>query len=177
VVAAAILAFSPSRNFAAQVMAALAQHEAQIWSRDVIGIVDFAQPSIAPRFHLVDLLGGVTRSYLVAHGKGSDPAHIGRLQLFSNIVGSEATSSGAYLTGEAYDGDHGRARRLIGLDPTNDNAMDRAIVLHSAWYVSSEVAARQGKLGRSNGCFVVSPGAIEEVLARLGRGRLLYAGR
>ncbi|AGH51069.1 hypothetical protein G432_16755 [Sphingomonas sp. MM-1] len=160
----------------AEVMAALARHERRIWSRDVIGVVDYGQPSNVPRFHIVNLLAGTSRSFLVAHGKGSDPAFEGRLRMFSNMEGSEASSRGAYLIGEAYQGDHGLSRRLIGLDPTNDNAMDRAIVLHSAPYVGPDVLARQGKLGRSNGCFVVSPADIDAVLAALGRGRLLYAG-
>ncbi len=143
----------------------------------MVGIVDFALPSSQPRFHLVDILAGTTTSLLVAHGRGSDPDHTGMLQLFSNVEGSAATSEGAYLTGEPYDGIHGRSRRLIGLDPSDDQAEARAIVIHSAPYVGPEVIARQGKLGRSDGCFAFSERDIALVLARLGRGRLIYAGR
>jgi hypothetical protein len=160
-----------------QAMAALARHESAIWSRDVIGIVDFGQPSSVPRFHLVDLLRNDTTTLLVAHGRGSDPDHTGMLQSFSNVEGSQATSEGAYLIGEAYSGIHGPARRLIGLDPTDDQADPRAIVIHAAWYVGPEIVARQGRLGRSDGCFAVSQADIGQVLARFGRGRLLYAGR
>jgi hypothetical protein len=53
----------------------------------------------------------------------------------------------------------------------------RAIVMHAAWYVGPEIAATQGRLGRSDGCFAVGHADIGQVLARLGRGRLLYAGR
>lgn len=160
-----------------QAMAALARHESAIWSRDVIAIVDFGLPSSVPRFHLVDLLRGDTTTLLVAHGRGSDPDHTGMLQSFSNVEGSQATSEGAYLIGEAYSGIHGPARRLIGMDPTDDQADPRAIVIHAAWYVGPEIVARQGRLGRSDGCFAVSQADIGQVLARLGRGRLLYAGR
>ena len=156
---------------------ALADHHRGIWSRDVIGIADFSVPSAIPRFHLVDIVGGATTTLLVAHGKGSDPDHSGLLQSFSNEYGSLATSEGAYLTGEAYDGVHGPSRRLLGLDPTNNNAEGRAIVIHAAWYVGPDIAARQGRLGRSDGCFVFSPADIGQVLARLGKGRLIYAGR
>lgn len=156
---------------------ALARHERAIWSRDVIAIVDFGLPSTSPRFSLVDLLGGTNRAFLVAHGKGSDAEHAGRLQRFSNEFGSNATSEGAYVTGEPYVGIHGSSRRLIGLDPTNSNAEDRAIVIHPAWYVGPEIIARQGMLGRSDGCFAFAQADIGEILARLGRGRLLYAGR
>ncbi|MET0271178.1 MAG: murein L,D-transpeptidase catalytic domain family protein [Sphingomonas sp.] len=160
----------------ARTLDALARHERRIWSRDVVAIVDFALPSSQPRLFLIDLLAGRTTAMLVAHGKGSDPEHGGRLVRFSNEDGSAATSEGAYLTGEPYDGVHGAARRLIGLDPTNDRADPRAIVIHAAWYVAPEVVARQGRLGRSDGCFAVSAADIGPLLARLGRGRLLYAG-
>lgn len=158
-------------------LAALARHHSAFWSRDVIGVVDFGLPSAVPRFHLVDILSGTARTILVAHGKGSDPEHSGMLHSFSNQIGSLATSEGAYLVGERYSGIHGPSRRLIGLDPTDDNAEARAIVLHAAWYVGPEIVERQGKLGRSDGCFAVSCADIAYVLARLGRGRLLYAGR
>jgi hypothetical protein len=158
-------------------LAALARHGDAVWSRDVIGVVDFSQPSAAPRFHIADILSGTTRTILVAHGKGSDPGHSGMLQSFSNVEGSEATSEGAYLIGDPYSGIHGASRRLIGLDPSNDAAMARAIVIHSAAYVGEDVIARQGKLGRSDGCFAVSAQDIGYVLAKLGTGRLLFASR
>lgn len=156
---------------------ALFRHHRSIWSRDVIAIADFALPSSAPRFFLVDILKGMTTGLLVTHGKGSDPEHSGMLQTFSDVVGSAATSEGAYLTGEAYEGVHGASRRLAGLGPSNAHAEERAIVIHSAWYANPDVAARQGKLGRSDGCFAFGEQDIGLVLARLGRGRLLYAGR
>jgi hypothetical protein len=37
--------------------------------------------------------------------------------------------------------------------------------------------AQQGKLGRSDGCFVFGEADLAIVLARLGQGRLIYAGR
>jgi hypothetical protein len=161
----------------ARAAGALWRHRARLWSSDVVAIADFALPSAAPRFHLVDLVASTTTSLRVAHGRGSDPDHTGLLQRFSAEPGSAATSSGAYLTGEAYDGVHGASRRLLGLDPANATAFDRAIVIHSAWYASAEMAARQGRLGRSDGCFAFGEADIALVLARLGRGRLLYAGR
>jgi hypothetical protein len=158
-------------------LAALWHHDGTIWSRDVVAIVDFGLPSSVPRFHLIDMLAGRTTSLLVAHGKGSDPEHTGWLQTFSNEDGSEATSEGAYLTGETYTGVHGLSRRLTGLDPSDANAEARAIVIHSARYVDPSLIASQGRLGRSDGCFAFSERDIGFVLARLGQGRLLYAGR
>lgn len=156
---------------------ALFRHHAALWSRDMIAIADFALPSSTPRFFLVDMLHGSCTALLVAHGKGSDPDHSGVLQSFSDVVGSGATSEGAYLTGDAYDGIHGPSRRLLGLDPTNAHAEERAIVIHSAWYANPDMIAKQGRLGRSDGCFAFGEQDIATVLARLGKGRLLYAGR
>ena len=156
---------------------ALFRHHSAIWSRDVIAIADFGLPSSTPRFFLADILKGTTTSLLVAHGSGSDPDHSGMLQGFSDVVGSNATSEGAYLAGEPYEGIHGPSRRLIGLDATNAHAEERAIVIHSAWYANPDMLAKQGKLGRSDGCFAFGEQDIAQVLARLGRGRLLYAGR
>ena len=161
----------------ARTLDALARYSSLVWSRDVIAIADFGLPSSQPRLHLVDILAGTTTSLFVTHGKGSDPDHSGFLQRFSNDVDSEATSEGAYLTGPLYTGVHGLARRLTGLDPTNDHAEERAIVIHAAWYADPALLPQQGKLGRSDGCFAVSEKDIAFLLARLGEGRLLYAGR
>lgn len=158
-------------------LAALFRHHDRIWSRDVIAIADFGLPSSAPRFFLVDILRGTTTALLVAHGKGSDPDHSGRLQSFSDVVGSAATSEGAYLTGDPYEGIHGPSRRLLGLDPTNAHAEERAIVIHSAWYANPDMVEKQGRLGRSDGCFAFGEQDIATVLATLGKGRLIFAGK
>lgn len=158
-------------------MASLQRHGGQVRQRDMIGIADMALSSSNPRFHLVDLASGRSTTLLVSHGKGSDPAHSGMLQRFSNIDGSEASSSGAYLTGDIYVGKHGRSRRLIGLDPSNCNAEARAIVVHGAWYVSPDIVSQTGKLGRSQGCLAVSEHDLEQVLARLGPGRMIYSDK
>jgi L,D-transpeptidase catalytic domain len=67
--------------------------------------------------------------------------------------------------------------RLDGLDPTNSNAASRAIVMHGAWYVSGAMIAHCGMLGRSEGCFAVAQASLDEILTRLGPGRLIYAGK
>ena len=158
-------------------LAALAQHGAHIEHHDTMGIADFTLPSSAPRFHLLDIASGRVSSHLVAHGRGSDPAHTGWLERFSNEPQSHATSAGAYRTEDIYEGAHGRSLRLAGLDPSNGNAEMRAIVVHAAPYVSTEILLDHGVLGRSLGCFALAHSSLEEVLARLGSGRLIYADK
>jgi hypothetical protein len=156
---------------------ALDQHRDQIAYRDFVGIADFSLPSRKPRFHILQLADGSVRSHLVAHGRGSDPTHTGWLERFSNEPHSNATSEGTYRTGSIYVGGHGRSIHLDGLDLTNSNAAPRAIVVHGAWYVSQDMLARTGMLGRSQGCFAVADSSLEEVMTRLGPGRMIYAGR
>lgn len=149
----------------------------RLWRTDVVGIADFALPSSRPRLHFANLENGAVRSFLVAHGRGSDPEHDGWLKLFSNTHGSEATSRGAYLTAEWYSGKYGTSIRLVGLDPDNSQALPRAIVMHPAAYVDASMAERWGKIGRSEGCFAMARGDFNEALWHLSGGRLLFADR
>ena len=149
-----------------------------IAARDRLALVDFSLPSREPRFHLVDVAGGrIEQSWLVAHGSGSDPAHTGLLHYFSNQPGSNASSNGAFVTSDYYVGQHGRSQRLIGLEPSNDMAFARAIVIHGAAYVDPALIAAQGRIGRSQGCFAFEQGEVAWVMERLGEGRLIYAGK
>jgi hypothetical protein len=155
----------------------LERHRDSITHRDFIGVADFSLPSRAPRFHLVNLSDGSVRSHLVAHGRGSDPSHTGWLERFSNEPRSNATSAGAYRTGSLYIGAHGHSMRLEGLDPTNSNALSRAIVVHGAWYVSTAMIGYSGMLGRSEGCFAVADSSLPEIMTGLAPGRLIYADK
>ena len=150
---------------------------AKLWRKDIVGVADFARPSTLPRLHFANLENGTVRSFLVAHGRGSDPEHSGFLQNFSNLQGSEATSRGSYLTAEWYSGKYGTSIRLVGMDGDNSAALDRAIVMHPAAYATQGHIARFGKLGRSEGCFAMSPDQFNEALWHLSGGRLLYADR
>jgi hypothetical protein len=153
------------------------RNRASLWRTDIAGIADFALPSALPRFHFADLEKGSVRSFLVAHGRGSDPEHDGFLKLFSNIPNSFATSRGAFVTNEWYKGKYGTSIRLAGVDPDNSNALDRAIVLHPAWYANPAMLGKWGKLGRSDGCFAMAEADFNEALWHLSGGRLIYADR
>lgn len=156
---------------------ALERHHDGIPYRDFIGVADFSLPSRAPRLHVVKLSDRSVRSHLVAHGRGSDPSRTGWLERFSNEPRSNATSAGAYRTGDFYLGAHGHSMRLEGLDPTNSNAFSRAIVVHGAWYVSENMIGYSGMLGRSEGCFAVANSSLPAIMSELGPGRLIYADK
>ena len=149
----------------------------RIRARDSIGIIDFSRPSADARFHLVDLMNGTAKSFRVAHGRGSDPDHSGFLERFSNRPGSEATSEGTYTTAEYYEGKYGLSMKVAGLDATNNNAYNRAIVIHNAWYAEPDMIAQHGKLGRSEGCFAFSRADQWEVMRKLAGGRMIFADK
>jgi hypothetical protein len=158
-------------------LASYAQHERTNLSERAIAIVDFSRPSSERRLHVLDLANGMVQSFLVAHGRGSDPDHDALATVFSDAVGSHASSLGAYRAVAPYQGAHGLSLSLQGLDPSNRSAQQRAVVLHSQWYVSDRMLAQHGKLGRSWGCFVVDPAVIGDLVGRLRNGGFIYAGR
>ncbi|MCM8558303.1 murein L,D-transpeptidase catalytic domain family protein [Sphingomicrobium sediminis] len=156
---------------------ALDRHSSRIANRDRIGIVDYSKRSNLKRFHVLDMNSGQTTSHLVSHGRGSDRNHNGYLDNFSNRVGSLASSSGAYVTANRYTGKYGPSMRLHGLDWSNSNAFQRAIVMHPAWYAEADMVAKHGKLGRSEGCFAFGKRDHWTVMNLLGDGRLIYADK
>lgn len=180
--AAAPRAFAQARigNARDSVLADIARRELEragnaIWRKDIVGISDFGLHSATPRFHLVYLEAGRVESFLVTHGTGSDPEHDGWLKTYSNVSGSEMTSRGAYVTWEWYHGRFGLSMRLGGLDPTNDLAYPRAIVMHPADYATESHVAKWGRLGRSNGCLALGPEQFRHCVRQLAGGRLIFA--
>jgi hypothetical protein len=146
-----------------------------IWKHDIVGIADYGLHSARPRFHFVNLDRGEVQSYHVSHGTGSDPQHDGWLKQFSNTEGSNATSRGAYVTWEWYQGRYGTSVRLGGLDQSNEAALRRYIVMHRADYAENSHLERYGRLGRSNGCFAMGEEQFRIALMHLSGGRLLFA--
>jgi hypothetical protein len=80
------------------------------------------------------------------------------------------------VTKDTYIGKNGYSLRLNGLDRGfNDNALDRAIVMHGAPYVSDAFAKTQGRIGRSWGCPALREGIAHEVIDRVKGGGLVFA--
>jgi hypothetical protein len=65
--------------------------------------------------------------------------------------------------------------RLEGLEPgINDRAVDRAIVIHGADYVSAEFAEEHGRLGRSWGCPAVRSEVVTDLIDAIRDGTVLF---
>ena len=57
----------------------------------------------------------------------------------------------------------------------NDNAFDRAIVIHGAPYVSPVLARANGRIGRSLGCPAVRPAIAHRLIDSMKDGQLLFS--
>lgn len=157
-------------------MAALDIHERKITNRDRMYLVDFKKFSGDERLYEVDLHGGAVTLMRTSHGRGSDPAHTGFAQQFSNTPDSYMSSVGAYATaGAGFGAQQGPNVLLDGLEYTNNLARERAIIVHGADYADPDFLAREGKLGRSYGCFSVAHHDLPVLRERMGEGRLLFA--
>lgn len=137
--------------------------------------VDMRIHSSKNRMFIYDLQAKTVQQIRVAHGKGSDPKNDGFLDFFSNVSGSNCSSSGVYRVGETYDGKHGLSARLDGLEPTNSNARNRSVVLHGADYVEDAWVGKNGRAGRSDGCLAVSDSIHEDVVKKLHGGSFVVS--
>jgi hypothetical protein len=157
-------------------MAALDVHHARIPQRDRMYLVDFRKFSGEERLYEVDLVNGEVKAFRTCHGRGSDPAHSGFAQNFSNTPESYMSSVGAFATaGASWGSQQGPNVLLDGLEYSNDKARERAIIVHGADYADPSFLAREGKLGRSYGCFSTSHVDLPALRERMGQGRLLFA--
>jgi hypothetical protein len=96
-------------------------------------------------------------------------------QSFSNRPESYQSSLGFYKTAETYQGKHGYSLRLDGLEKGfNDQARNRAIVVHGADYAKEEFAKSTGRLGRSLGCPALPPELSARVIDLIKDGSLLF---
>jgi L,D-transpeptidase catalytic domain len=137
-------------------------------------LIDYSLPSTEPRLWVFDLgTGELLFKELVAHGKNSGENIATR---FSNEMDSRTSSLGLFVTGDSYVGSNGYSLRLEGLDVGfNDHALERAIVIHGAAYVDPQLAASQGRIGRSWGCPALRPSVASSVIDRIRRGGVVFS--
>ncbi len=130
------------------------------YNQNLAIFINFKTHSGKYRYFVYDLKNDkILQKAVVAHGEGSVVKNSSVLQ-FSNTDGSHQSSLGKYEIRESYNGKFGKAYRLKGLDATNSNAMDRAIVLHSYYCVPDKESADLSCL--SFGCPMLSKNAFNE---------------
>jgi len=147
----------------------------QIESPGVLTIADLSQASVNKRLYIIDLVkGNVLFNTWVSHGKNTGDLHA---RNFSNVPGSLQSSLGFFVTGSTYTGKHGRSLHLYGMEPGfNDKALERAIVIHGAEYVSDRFIKSNGRLGRSYGCPAVASNLADPIINTIqdGTGFFIY---
>jgi hypothetical protein len=122
-------------------------------------LIDMSLPSGKNRLFVYNLKkDSIEFATLVSHGWGSYRPGNDEL-VFSNTPNSFKTSLGKYKIGYSYHGTFGLAYKLYGLDRTNSNAFQRAIVLHSEKNVA-ESEIYPASLTVSAGCPMVSASSL-----------------
>jgi hypothetical protein len=120
-------------------------------SKNIITLIDFSLSANTKRLWVIDLdTDTILLHSLVAHGRNTGEEYANS---FSNVPESYKSSLGFYVTGEIYSGKHGKSLKLDGVERgINDNARNRAVVIHGANYVSDSFIQNNKRLGRSLGC-------------------------
>jgi hypothetical protein len=151
----------------------LLAEQGKLSNENVISIVDFSLPSSKKRLFVLDL-----KSYkllfnsLVAHGKNSGEEWAYN---FSNSNESNKSSLGFYVTRDTYNGKHGYSLKLDGVEKgINDNALNRGIVMHSAWYVNDNIVRERGYIGRSEGCPAIPQNVYKPIISTIKGGTCLF---
>ncbi len=142
-------------------------------ARPILSIVDMSQPSTSKRLYVIDLLSRkLLFNTYVSHGRNTGDLAAKR---FSNTNESFQSSLGFYQTLGTYQGKHGLSLKLQGLEKGfNDNAYDRAIVVHGADYVCEDFIKRTGRLGRSQGCPAVPNALSKGIIQAIKNGSCLF---
>lgn len=142
--------------------------------KQILTVIDYSLPSWKQRMWIFDL----SREKLlynthVAHGRNSGldvPHH------FSNKGSSLATSLGTYVTKDTYIGSKGYSLNLKGLEKGfNDNAYNRRVVIHGAWYMEPGFIKQQGRAGRSWGCPSIAKTLAKPIINTIKGGSVVFA--
>ncbi|UOE41239.1 murein L,D-transpeptidase catalytic domain family protein [Chryseobacterium suipulveris] len=139
----------------------------------LLTICDFSLSSTKKRLWVIDLNEKkVVFNSLVAHGKNTGEEFA---QKFSNRESSYQSSLGFYITDVTYNGENGFSLKLLGKDRGyNDAALQRAIVMHGADYVSDDFIKQQNRIGRSWGCPAVPRDLAEPIINTIKGKNVLF---
>ena len=131
--------------------------------KELLTIIDFSLSSNVKRLWVIDVATNTVLFHsLVAHGRNTGEEFANS---FSNQAESYKSSLGFYVTGEIYNGKHGKSLKLDGLEKgINDNARERAVVIHGADYVSQNFIKGNKRLGRSQGCPAIPVELNEKII-------------
>lgn len=137
--------------------------EYNVEHNNILTIIDYSLPSSEKRLWVFS----INDMKLLFHTYVSHGIKSGELlsMYFSNKYNSKASSIGVYKTEKAYRGREGLSLRLDGLERSfNDNASNRAVVMHGGWYVEENFIKKYGRAGRSWGCPAVPLNLRDDII-------------
>lgn len=124
-------------------------------------LIDYRKPVLKKRLWVIDNSSGEV--WLNAHVGHSFKSGLLKTTDFSNIIMSEKTSIGCFITGESYSGPYGFSMRVIGMEKgINDNALRRGVVFHGQFPPSY-----------TKGCFATFPRLNKEIIEMTKNGSLV----
>ena len=137
--------------------------------KPILTVIDYSRPSFEQRMWVFDLKHDqLLYNTYVAHGRNSGNT---TAKHFSNKIMSKETSLGIYVTRDSYIGSKGLSLNLEGLEKGfNDNAYNRRVVIHGAWYVEPNFIKQTGHAGRSWGCPSIAKTLAKPVINTLKNG-------
>lgn len=142
--------------------------------KPILTVIDYSLPSYKQRMWIFDLRRErLLFNTYVAHGQNSGMSSANH---FSNQSSSKASSLGTYVTKDTYMGSKGISLNLQGLEKGfNDNAYNRRVVMHGAWYVEPSFIKQTGRAGRSWGCPSIAQSLAKPVINTLKGGSVVFA--
>ena len=142
--------------------------------KPILTVIDYSLPSSTQRMWVFDMQRQkLLLNTYVAHGQNSGMAVANR---FSNYPSSKSSSLGTYITQNVYSGHNGLSLNLQGLEKGfNDNAYNRRVVIHGAWYVEPDFIKKSGHAGRSWGCPSVAKTIAKPVINTIKNGSVVFA--
>lgn len=143
-------------------------------NKELFSIIDFTKDCNSKRFYTIDLekMKIVYYTY-VAHGKKSGER---MATSFSDVVESNKSSIGFYITGSTYNGGNGYSLMLHGDEKGyNSNLAKRSAVVHAADYANEDYIARNGRMGRSLGCPALPENIYKQVIETIKEKTMIFA--
>lgn len=136
-------------------------------------LIDYSKPSTAKRFHLINLWSGEVLSYYVGHAQSSGFV---QTRSFSNRPEERKSSLGfLYARGFRKDPKKDVVIPMDGIDKSNSQTREKEFVIYGVPFVSEAFAAKNKRMGWSDGGIALGKNEFVELANTLQRGTLILS--
>ena len=148
------------------------EFNSQVKSDNYLIIIDYRKDVFSRRLWLYDKKNNnVILNTHVTHAFRSGLLYCSES---SNVVGSNISSIGSFKTGIPYTGKYGKSMRIHGLEPTNKNTFERAIVFHPNNVKYKGFKIPSWLCYYSNGCFALNDKKLNQIISKTKNGTFLF---